>query len=150
MQASFRGVGPRHIQIAAPPDGVWAVLANARRYSDWVAGARAVRDADPGWPAVGRKLHHTVGVWPLVVNDETVVVESEPPRRLVLRASVKPVGRFRVELGLEAADGGTRVTMQEFVESGPARFTGPLGDAGAQTRMEISLRRLKRLVETGA
>ncbi len=42
-----------HIQIAVSPDEVFAALANAANYGDWVVGSDIVRDADPGWPKVG-------------------------------------------------------------------------------------------------
>lgn len=74
------------IEIAAPPESVWAVLADAQRYWDWVVGAKEVRDADESWPSPGAKLHHSSGVGPLTVEDETRVLESEQPRRLVLHA----------------------------------------------------------------
>ena len=144
-------MGPRRITIDAPPERVWDVLADPYSYDDWVIGTRRIRDADEGWPAVGTRLHHEVGVWPLTLKDVSEVVSSEPPRRLVLRAKVRPVGVLRVEIELEPAPGGgTRLSLQEVVEGGPLRLTGPVGDAGAQGRMELGIRRLKRIAESRA
>lgn len=140
-------MGPRETVIDRPPEDVWRVLADPFSYDDWVVGTRAIRAADKTWPAVGSRLHHTVGVPPLVVNDVTEVVESEEPRRLVLRAKVRPVAVLRVEIELLPEGDGTRVVLQEYVESGPLRLAGPLGDAGAQSRMTFGLRRLKQLAE---
>lgn len=133
--------------VAAPPERVWEVLADPYSYDDWVVGTRAIRGADDDWPEVGARLHHTVGPPLLTLRDSTEVLESEPGRRLVLRAKVRPVGTLRVEIELRGDGPGTEVSIQEVVEGGPLRLTGPLGDAGAQARMEVGLRRLRRLVE---
>ena len=34
------------IEIDAPPERVWEVLANPESFDDWVVGAKDVRDAD--------------------------------------------------------------------------------------------------------
>lgn len=141
-------MGPREITIDAPPEDVWKVLADAYSYDRWVVGTRRIRRADDTWPAVGSRLHHTVGIWPLTLRDSSEVLESVPPRRLVLRAKVRPVGVLKVEIDLRPVGArGTHLELQEYVESGPLRLTGVLGDAGAQGRMELGVRKLKELVE---
>jgi len=109
--------------IEAPIDQVWVVLADGWSYSDWVVGNTHVRDVDPHWPEVGARLHHQVGAWPLLVADVSVVEEVDPPRRLVLRAQLRRLGRGRITLELTplAAD-QTKITMEEHFESGPARW----------------------------
>ena len=51
--------------IDAPPERVFAVLADPRCYPEWVVGSKEIRAADPGFPAPGTRFHHTVGVGPL-------------------------------------------------------------------------------------
>jgi uncharacterized protein YndB with AHSA1/START domain len=143
-------MGPTRITIDAPPERVWAVLADPFSYDEWVVGTRKIRGADPGWPTVGARLHHTVGIWPLQIKDTSVVLESDEPRRLVLRAKVRPAGVLRVEIDLTPVGDVTELEIQEYVEGGPLRLTGKLGDAGAQGRMEIGARRLKQIVESRA
>ena len=144
-------MGPREITIDAPPESVWEVLADAHSYDEWVVGTRRIRRADAAWPAVGSRLHHTVGIGPLTLRDSSEVLESDPPRRLVLRAKVRSIGVLRVEIDLKpVGERGTHLTLQEYVEGGPLRLAGPLGDAGAQGRMELGVRRLKDLVEARA
>ncbi|MDO5500440.1 MAG: SRPBCC family protein [Propionibacteriaceae bacterium] len=108
---------------AASPDEVWAVLADGWSYPGWVVGASRVRDVSLRWPEVGALIHHSVGVWPVVLDDETEVMVSEPAKRLRLEARTRPVMMAAIEFELEEADGGgTLVTMHESVTAGPGRF----------------------------
>ena len=87
--------------IAATPEQVWAVLADGWLYPLFVVGASRMRDVDDDWPAVGARLHHSVGTWPLLIDDTTEVLEVEPGRRLVLLARGWPAGEANVEFTLE-------------------------------------------------
>ena len=66
--------------VDAPPAEVFATLADGWTYPLWVVGAAHMRAVDPAFPAVGSKLHHSVGLWPLLIEDTTEVVEMEPDR----------------------------------------------------------------------
>jgi uncharacterized protein YndB with AHSA1/START domain len=139
-----------HRQLNAPPERVFAVLANAETYGDWVVGSDAIRDADAAWPAVGSRFYHRVGVGPLKVNDHTEVLELDAPRRLVLHARARPVGTARVAIRLEPRDGGTYVTMEETAGDALSRIgINPLTDWLVHLRNVESLRRLQRITETG-
>jgi hypothetical protein len=59
---------------------VWDVLADGWTYSQWVVGNSRMRAVDAEWPAEDSTIQHSIGVWPAVINDETIV-ESCPPRR---------------------------------------------------------------------
>ncbi len=58
---------------------VWDVIADGWTYSQWVVGNTRMRAVDPNWPAPGSVIHHTIGIWPMALNDETVV---DPARRV--------------------------------------------------------------------
>ena len=60
--------------IKTVPDRVWDVLADGWVYPVWVVGATRMRDVDRGWPELGSKLHHSAGVWPLIVSVDTEVL----------------------------------------------------------------------------
>jgi uncharacterized protein YndB with AHSA1/START domain len=137
---------PVDIEVAAPPESVWGVLANPQLYSEWVVGAQEVRDADETWPQVGAKLHHSTGVGPLSVDDETEVLEADEPRRLVLLAKLKALGQFRVTIQVEPSGEGARVTIEEGPVGGLAAAVPGAGLA-ADGRNVFSLRRLKALAE---
>lgn len=108
--------------IAASPERVFNVLADGWNYPLWVVGASYMRSVDAGWPAVGTCLHHSVGVWPLLIEDTTEVLAMEPDRKLVLHARAWPTGAARVELDLAPHGDGTLVTMGEQAVDGPARL----------------------------
>jgi carbon monoxide dehydrogenase subunit G len=93
----------RH-HVEAPPAAVWGVLADGWQYANWVVGASRVRWVDLTWPQAGASLKHSFGVWPVVLNDESRVLESEPDRRIVIQAKGWPLGEARVELTIEATD----------------------------------------------
>jgi len=104
----------------APASTVWAVLADGWLYANWVVGASRVREVDLSWPGVGSRIHHSFGVWPAVINDETVVLESVPDRRLVLEAKGWPLGEARVELRIEqAGDNACDLSVVEDAVKGP-------------------------------
>ena len=139
-----------HIQIAASPDEVFAALANAANYGDWVVGSDTIRDADPDWPKVGSRFHHRVGVGPLKLNDHTEVLEVDPPHRLIMHARARPLGTAEVAMRLTERDGGTLVTMSETAGDRLSRLMlNRLTDPLIRLRNAESLRRLKRIAETG-
>ena len=79
---------------------VWDVVADGWTYSQWVVGNSRMRAVEPDWPAVGSKIHHTIGIWPATINDETVVESCTPLEELVLLARTRPFGDARITLRL--------------------------------------------------
>lgn len=135
-------------EVRATVDRVWDVLSDGWLYPSWVVGASRMRDVDKAWPDVGSRLHHSVGVWPMLIDDYTEVLDAEPSRRLRLRARMWPAGEAVVEIELEPRGAETLVTMREDVRKGPTRLApGPLRDAGLRWRNSESLRRLAYLAE---
>jgi uncharacterized protein YndB with AHSA1/START domain len=136
------------IHVSAPPEAVFAVLADPQSYDHWVVGCKEIRGVEGAWPAPGSTFHHSVGMGPITVKDSTSVTESTPPHRLVLRARARPTGIARVELDLAPRDGGTEVTITEVpVEGPPALLHNPLQDWLIDRRNREGLRRLKQLAE---
>lgn len=115
------GAHPVSQVVAAPADVVWDLLSDGWSYATWVVGSVDVRDVDDAWPAEGSRLHHAVGLWPVLLPGTIRVVESEAPRHLLLEVGSGPLGRGLVSLAVEP-QGGDRcvVTMIEDASSGPA------------------------------
>jgi uncharacterized protein YndB with AHSA1/START domain len=136
------------IFIAVPPETVFDVLADARTYGTWVVGSREVRAADESWPGPGSALDHSVGKAPLVITDDTRVLDSRPPVMLELRARARLLPTARITLHLQPNGRGTRVTMIEQPTSRVLSVVGgPLLHALIRVRNRESLRRLKALAE---
>ncbi len=134
--------------IHADTDAVWRVLSDGWTYSNWVTGTSHMRAVGRGWPAVGTKLFHASGIWPMVTRDETEVVRSEPGRCLALIARGRPLGEAEIVITLEPGDGGVVVTMTETPVSGPGRWAhNPAFDALLHRRNVESLDRLAAVVE---
>jgi uncharacterized protein YndB with AHSA1/START domain len=134
--------------IKATPERVWSVLADGWLYPLFVVGASRMRDVDDGWPAVGTRLHHSVGTWPLLIDDTTEVLEIEPDRRLVLLARGWPAGEAHVEFVLEQTGDETLVTIHEDATAGPGLLMPkPLRDVQLNLRNEETLQRLAYVVE---
>jgi uncharacterized protein YndB with AHSA1/START domain len=136
------------MHVDAAPEDVFAVLADHRAYADWVVGSKEIRDADPDWPRVGSRFHHTVGFGPFEVRDHSRVVAAEPPHRFVMRVKARPLGTAKVELSMVPASGGTLIEMREEPWDVWSRLLhNPILDLALHTRNVESLRRLKRLAE---
>lgn len=134
--------------VSATPEQVWAVLSDGWLYALWVVGAARMREVDDGWPAVGTRLHHSVGTWPLLIDDTTEVLEVEEGRRLLLLARGWPAGQAHVEIRLEARGADTVVTMVEQATAGPgALLPKVLQDPQLHVRNVEALRRLAYVVE---
>ncbi len=134
--------------IAAPPSQVFAALCDGWYYSGWVVGTSHVRAVDADWPAVGSRIHHAAGVWPLVTRDETLVEEVDLDHRLVLTARGRPLGEARVVITLAGESPGTRLTMEETPTAGPGQWLhNPATEALLIRRNTESLARLTALAE---
>jgi hypothetical protein len=89
------------------------VIADGWTYSQWVVGNARMRAVAENWPEPGSAIHHTIGVWPLSINDETVVESCVPGEELVLQAKLRPFGGARIVLRLSDTPAGSRVEMLE-------------------------------------
>lgn len=91
---------------------VWDVIADGWTYSQWVVGNSRMRAVSADWPSAGAVIHHSIGVWPLLLDDETVVEDCVPLERLVLLAKGRPVGKARITMRLfDIEGGGCRIEM---------------------------------------
>src|SRR4051812_45357894 len=108
-------------RIEATPAQVFAVLADGGLYPVWGGGASRMRGVDASWPSPGARLHHSFGVWPMLIDDETTMLEWQPDQRVVMEAKGWPLGTARVVLTVEE-DGpaGSIVTLVEDASRGPA------------------------------
>lgn len=144
--------GVTYRRIAATPEQLFAVLADGWLYASWVPGASRMRDVEESWPADGAVLHHSFGLWPLVVNDTTTLEEWDPPRRARLRARGWPVlGEAFVTIDVKRRGDGCVVRIAEDAIEGPATMVPEaVRSVGIHLRNVETLKRLAWLAEGGA
>jgi hypothetical protein len=135
--------------IKASPDRVFAALADGWTYSDWVVGTAHIRDVDPDWPAVGARLQHKVGPWPLSLSDASTVLSCDVDKQLTLQVALWPLGEATVRIELEpVAPDATKVTMFENFHAGPLQWVqNKINDLVLHRRNVESLRRLADIAE---
>jgi hypothetical protein len=133
--------------IEAPPERIFAVLADGWSYGDWVVGTAHIRDVDTDWPAPGSHIYHKVSVWPAHLNDKTLAVSSDPPRELVMRPHLWLFGELTVRFTLTPVnERETRVTLAEEPVAGPLRWLRTkVDDLLLHRRNSEALRRLSDL-----
>jgi hypothetical protein len=130
------------------PEDVFGVLNDGWMFPVWVVGASRMRDVDDAWPAEGSKLHHSFGVWPALINDETTVLEYEAPRRIVMQPAGWPIGEARVEIEVKPHPRGCVVRISEKAVKGPgALVPQPLLDIPLFLRNRETLLRLAFIAE---
>ncbi|CAL4860484.1 SRPBCC family protein [Microbacterium sp. MM2322] len=134
--------------FACTPDDVFAVLADGWLFPSWVVGASRMREVADSWPQVGSRLHHSFGVWPVLIDDETEVLVFEPPRHILFRAKGWPMGEAQVDIQVRPHRDGAVVRIQEEAVAGPGSLVPPaLLDVALQLRNAETLHRLAYLAE---
>jgi uncharacterized protein YndB with AHSA1/START domain len=138
--------------IDAPRERVWKVLADGWSYSGWVVGNSRIRAVDPQWPAPGSRILHSIGAWPAVIDDETVVEQCVPGEQLVLLAKTRPAADARITMELsDTASGGCRVSMTEVAVTVPLRWVPDAVQLlGVAPRNRECTWRLKMIAERNA
>lgn len=137
--------------LACSPTDVFRVLGDGWVFPSWVVGASRMRAVDASWPSPGSRLRHSFGVWPVLINDETVVDVFEPDRRLVMRPKGWPIGEARVTIDVLPRDGGCVVRLREEPIAGPVRWAPRIVvDIAVYWRNRETLHRLAYLAEGAA
>lgn len=135
-------------RLRCTPEDVFRVFADGWTFPSWVVGASRMRDVDAQWPQPGTHIHHSFGVWPAIIDDETIVEELDVPRRIVMRAKGWPLGVARIIMDVRPSGQGCLVRMEEHAIAGPGRFVPrPIMDLLLYWRNAETLHRLAYLAE---
>jgi hypothetical protein len=130
------------------PEDVFTVLADGWIFPTWVVGASRMREVEKDWPAVGSHLHHSFGSWPAVIDDETTMLEWDPPRHMLIRPKGWPIGEATVQIDVKPRGDGCVVRIIEKAVAGPGKYVPPaLLDIGLYVRNVETLRRLAYIAE---
>lgn len=150
--------GERSIDIAAPPDRVWALVADVERMGRWsphTVRAEWLEPGDGGGPAVGRRFRGTNRL-PIVHRwtSTATVTACEPGRRFAFAVGNNPDDPNTLwSYDFEATASGTRVTERWQMLREPAIVLLYYRLVGQRARLargvEETLRRLKAAAEAG-
>ena len=135
-------------------EDVFRVLSDGWSYAAWVVGAARVRAVSDDWPMEGATIHHSVGLWPVVLDDTTTVVACTPPHHLLLRGRAWPAGEADIDITVTDDEGDTAgclITMREAAVRGPATLLPkPIENVSLHVRNIETLKRLVPLAERRA
>jgi uncharacterized membrane protein len=132
------------IEIAAPQDQVWAVMADVERWPEWTPSVKSVERLDKGLLRVGsrariRQPRLPVAVWTVTVLEPGHFFEWRSPAPGLLS-----VGGHRVDA---AGDGASRVTLSITWSGVLAPVIGLLFGKLSRRYVEMEARGLKRRCE---
>jgi uncharacterized protein YndB with AHSA1/START domain len=135
------------VEFPAPPEKVWAVMADPNRYEEWLTIHGGWRGEVPQELSVGTKLTEIVSVMGMANKIEWTVEVYQPPSRVKIAGTGMAGVRVAFTLSVEPTDSGSRAAID-------AEFTGQMvvGAIGAavekQSRKELdaSLEKLAGLV----
>ena len=137
--------------VDAPIEATWAVVADIPRQPEWMHDMKRVTIETPGPVGPGTRAEATVRILGISVTDPVEITELERPGRFALRHDGLFTGDGVITLE-EGADGTTTIVRWRETLVPPI-----LPELGARIQAPIltrvfqdDLRRLKRLVETGA
>jgi uncharacterized protein YndB with AHSA1/START domain len=139
----------RSIEIARPPEEVFAFLADARNDPRWCASVVACEQraaAEPG-PGASYLAHHKPTPFHPVMSRSIEVVEYEPPRLLRWRQE-DGNGVFHIVYEVEPAGEGARFTQRDRIEWKVPGLVGRLAERlFVRRHIGEQMTDLKRLLE---
>ena len=134
----------RSVDIATPPDRVWAAMADVERWPAWTASVTRVERLDRGPFGVGSRARVRQPGFPAAVWTVTAL---EPGRSFAWRSAVPGLTSVAVHRVDPAGDNASRVTLA-------VTWSGPLAPvirllAGKRSRryVELEAQGLKRRSE---
>ena len=135
-------------ETSASTEDVWRALADGWSYANWVVGSSRIRAVDAKWPQPGSKIAHSVGLWPVLLDDWTESVGMQEERELRLIARALPFGKAEIILRLHEIPQGCRIEMIEHAANPPwSLMPDRIQHVAVHPRNSESLRRLALLAE---
>jgi carbon monoxide dehydrogenase subunit G len=139
------------IQIAAPPEAVWAVVMDPQRLADWVTIHRHLGEVSNGAPKPGFRMDQTLHLRGANFKVHWELAECDAGRRAVWHGRGPARSRATTEYIVEPDGAGTRFHYRN-------EFHPPLGPLGAAASRALiggisereatrTLERLKALLE---
>ncbi len=139
------------IEIAAPPEEVWAVVMDPCRLGEWVSAHRRSKDLPELPMDEGESFNQTLCLAGKSFDVAWTLLESRDGKLAVWEAVGPRKAKADVRYEFAASNGGTRFDyVNEFeVPGGPLKFVaGGVAGAPARRQARKSLQALKRLLES--
>lgn len=136
--------------MAAPPDTIFAFLADLDNLPAWQAGVLEARRTSDGPIAIGATAHLVRQLMGQRIEAPVTVTEHDPPRRLVVESAVSGV-RVSIALDLAALDDAAATEVAVAAEirgSGLTAFMEPMIASAAGSDLAASLDRLRAIFAT--
>lgn len=136
----------RTARLAAPPDEVFAYLADLDNVAAWQSGVTSAHRTSTGEMGVGTTAEVTRALGGRHITAPLTVTAYEPPRHLGIASQVSGV-RADATLDLAPADGGAATDLSFAMEirgSGLTAFMEPMIAGAARGDIEASLARLQQ------
>jgi carbon monoxide dehydrogenase subunit G len=135
------------IDIAAPPEEVWAVVMDAERLEEWVTIHRRLEEFTE------TSMRQVLCLRGVSFHVDWELAKSDKPKRAFWKGKGPARSKAETEYTLTAVDGGTKLEYRN-------EFKAPLGPLGAvaskalvggvpEREANASLQKLKELVEHG-
>jgi uncharacterized protein YndB with AHSA1/START domain len=149
------GAGDRAIEtftvIDAPPERVWAELADVEGQPRWMADLKSVRLIDPAPVAEGTRAVGAVRILGVPVVDPVTITAFDVPRRFAIRhdGTFRGEGEITLEPG---ADGRSTIVRwrERLVPPVLPHLGATLQRPLLRAVFQADLHRLRRLLESGA
>ena len=141
----------RRATLAAPPDEVFAYLADLEKLSEWQAGVVSARRTDDGEMRVGATALVVRDVMGNRVEAPLTVTEYDPPRHVAIGSQVSGV-KAHATLDLAPADAGRATDLTFAMEIRGSGFTGFMEGmiaSAAGGDIDTSLERLRERFASG-
>ena len=136
----------RTARISAPPDEVFADLANLDNVAEWQSGVTSAERTSPGEMGVGAPAQVTRQLGGQRIIAPLTVTAYDPPRHLGIGSKVSGV-KADATLDLAPADGGAATDLAFAMEirgSGLTSFMEPMIAGAARGDIETSLARIQQ------
>jgi uncharacterized protein YndB with AHSA1/START domain len=131
------------VDIAAPPDVVWSVMADAERWHEWTTSVRSIRRLDSGPLRVGsralvRQPRFPPAIWKVTALD--------PGRSFTWKNGVPGMWVY-AHHSVEPAEGGARAKLRLNYEGVIGRLMGRVTHAITNRYLGLEAAGLKRRSE---
>lgn len=134
------------IDIDAPPERVWAVLADVERWPEWTASVKSIERLDDGPLAVGSRARVRQPRFPVL---EWRVTEVEPNRGFKWETR-SPGSHGIADHRIEPTTSGSRVTLSVHQTGFLAAVMSPFFAGIGRRYIAMEAQGLKRRSEAGS